>query len=74
LNSLRESMSFFLIATLLLAVEDKPLVVVTKPAEAARLDATSERVIVLLRDHKTLVTVLEKAPNVRQLEISHGGH
>ena len=67
-------MSFFLIATFLLAVDDEPLVVVAKPAEAARLDATSERVIVMLRDHETLVTVLEKAPNVRQLEINHPAH
>ena len=67
-------MSFLLIATLLLGVENEPQVVVTNVTEAARLDADSQRVKVVLRDHETLVAVLKKAPNVRLLEITHPGH
>jgi hypothetical protein len=67
-------MSFFLIATLLLGVENEPPVIVSTVTEAARLDTNSQRVIVVLRDHKTLATVFEKAPNLRQLEIRHPGH
>ena len=67
-------MSFFLIATLLLGVETEPQVVVQNVAEAALLDVNTQQVTVVLRDHKTLVAVLEKAPNVRQLEIRHPGH
>ena len=67
-------MSFFLIATLLLGVEDEPQVVVENVAGAARLDADSQRVKIVLRDHETLVALLKKVPNVRQLEIIHPGH
>jgi hypothetical protein len=67
-------MSFFLIATLLLGVENEPPVDVQNVAGVARLDANSQRVKVVLRDHETLVAVLKKVPNVRQLEIIHPGH
>jgi hypothetical protein len=67
-------MSFFLIATLLLGIEDEPLVVVKNVAEAARLDRDSKRVQVLLRDHETLETVLKKAPDLHILVVNHPGH
>jgi len=67
-------MSFFLIATLLLGVENEPQVLVQNVAGAAILDADTQRVTVVLRNHETLVAVREKAPNVRQLEIRHPGH
>ena len=67
-------MSFFLIATLLLGVENEPQVVVQNVAEAVILDVNTQRVTVVLRNHETLVAVLEKAPNVCQLEIHHPGH
>ena len=67
-------MSFFLIATLLLGVENEPQVVIQDVAGAVILDVNTRQVTVVLRDHKTLVAVLEKAPNVRQLELRHPGH
>ena len=67
-------MSFFLFAMLLFGVEDEPQVVVETVAEAGRLDRDSTRVKVVLRDHETLETVLEKAPNIRSLIINHPGH
>ena len=67
-------MSLFLIAMLVQGVEDEPLVVVQNVAEAARLDRDSTRVQVMLRDHETLTTVLEKAPNLHSLVVNHPGH
>ena len=67
-------MSLFLIAMLVQGVENEPLVVVRNVAEAAHLDVDSTRVQVLLRDHETLATVLEKAPNIRSLVVNHPGH
>ena len=67
-------MSLFLIAMLVLGVEDEPLVVVQNVAEATRLDKDSKRVQVVLHDHETLETVLKKSPNIRNLVVIHPGH
>jgi len=60
--------------TFCFALEDEPLVTVETAAEAANLNADSQRVKVVMRDYATLETVFKRAPHLRWLEIHHPGH
>ncbi len=67
-------MSVLLMAAFCLSVDDEPLLVVKTVAEAAKLNADSKRVMVVMRDYETLETVFQRVPKLRWLEIRHPGH
>ena len=48
-----------------------PLVVVQTAAEALKLDANTERLKVVLRDHETLVAVFKRVPDLADLHLDH---
>jgi len=55
--------------------DDPPaLVVVETVAEALQLDASTQRLKVVLRDHETLVAVLKRVPDLADLHIDHPGN
>ena len=55
--------------------DDPPaLVVVETVAEALQLDASTQRLKVVLRDHETLVAVLKRVPDLADLLIDHPGN
>jgi hypothetical protein len=48
-----------------------PLVVVETAAEALQLDASTQRLKVVLRDHETLAAVFKRVPDLADLHIEH---
>ena len=55
--------------------DDPPaLVVVETVAEALQLDASTQRLKVVLRDHETLVAVLKRVPDLADLHLVHPGN
>ena len=55
--------------------DDPPaLVVVETVAEALQLDASTQRLKVVLRDHETLVTVFKRVPDLAELHLDHPGN
>ena len=55
--------------------DDPPeLVVVETVAEALKLDASTQRLKVVLRNHETLVTVLKRVPDLADLHLDHPGN
>ena len=67
------AVAFSLNATSL--ADDPPaLVVVETVAEALKLDASTQRLKVVLRDHETLVTVLKRVPDLADLHLDHPGN
>jgi len=67
------AVAFSLNATSL--ADDPPaLVVVETVAEALQLDASTQRLKVVLRDHETLVTVLKRVPDLADLHLDHPGN
>ena len=57
-----------------LADDPPALVVVETVAEALQLDASTQRLKVVLRDHETLVAVLKRVPDLADLHIDHPGN
>jgi hypothetical protein len=57
-----------------LADDPPALVVVETVAEALQLDASTQRLKVVLRDHETLVAVLKRVPDLPDLHIDHPGN
>lgn len=51
-----------------------PRVVVETVAEALKLDASSQRLKVVLRDHETLVAVWKRIPDLTDLHLDHPGN
>ena len=51
-----------------------PLVVVETVAEALQLDASTQRLKVVLRDHETLAAVFKRVPDLPDLLIDHPGN
>ena len=51
-----------------------PLAVVETVAEALKLDASTQRLKVVLRDHETLAAVLKRVPDLPDLHIDHPGN
>ena len=51
-----------------------PLVVVETVAEALQLDASTQRLKVVLRDHETLAAVLKRVPDLADLHLDHPGN
>jgi len=49
-------------------------VIVETVAEAQRLDARTQRVKIVMRDHDTLAAVLKKAPGILELAIDFPGN
>ena len=55
--------------------DDLPaLVVVETVAEALKLDASTQRLKVVLRDHETLVAVWKRVPDLTDLHLDHPGN
>ena len=55
--------------------DDPPaLVVVETVAEALQLDASTQRLKVVLRDHETLVAVWKRIPDLTDLHLDHPGN
>ena len=55
--------------------DDPPeLVVVETVAEALKLDASTQRLKVVLRDHETLAAVLKRVPDLADLHLDHPGN
>lgn len=50
------------------------LVVVETVAEALKLDASTQRLKVVLRDHETLVAVWKRIPDLTDLHLDHPGN
>jgi len=57
-----------------LADDPVPLVVVETVAEALQLDASTQRLKVVLRDHETLAAVFKRVPDLADLLIDHPGN
>ena len=57
-----------------LADDPVPLVVVETVAEALQLDASTQRLKVVLRDHETLAAVFKRVPDLPDLFIDHPGN
>ena len=57
-----------------LADDPVPLVVVETVAEALQLDASTQRLKVVLRDHETLAAVLKRVPDLADLHLDHPGN
>ncbi len=57
-----------------IADDSPPLVIVETVAEAQRLDARTQRVKIVMRDHDTLAAVLKKAPGILELAIDFPGN
>jgi len=51
-----------------------PLVVVETVAEALKLDASTQRLKVVLRDHQTLAAVFKRMPDLTDLHLIHPGN
>lgn len=51
-----------------------PRVVVETVADALKLDASSQRLKVVLRDHQTLAAVLKRVPELADLHLDHPGN
>ena len=57
-----------------LADDPPALVVVETVAEALQLDASTQRLKVVLRDHETLAAVFKRVPDLPDLHIEHPGN
>jgi len=57
-----------------LADDPPALVVVETVAEALQLDASTQRLKVVLRDHETLVAVWKRIPDLTDLHLDHPGN
>ena len=51
-----------------------PEIVVTNVAEAKQLDPSTTALKLVLRDDATLGAILEHAPNITKLHLTHPGH
>ncbi|MGE4619253.1 MAG: hypothetical protein AAEJ04_05525 [Planctomycetota bacterium] len=62
------------ISAIQLADNPQPLVVVETAAAARELDPATRQLKVVLRNHETLVAVLQRLPELTDLHIDHPGH